>query len=240
MGNRLNLYSSIMILLDRTYYLYEMATFADQFEPSVTNYFYSFTGTVPAWVTADPLSITLPFSAFNFPQFNIDIPEDVTGTFTFGVSQYNYVTTVTVTGTITINVAEIVGQPLNLPHCQNVNITWQDPAGGWENFIFNGKTQSEQGKGDSATFINSEGEKRFSRREGVHQGLIVTTGKVAPMSADFIADAFKSVQAYLWDDSGFVPIMINPRTFRRVRSGDSFAEYEFEFIYATEDVIQTQ
>ena len=227
-----------MILLNRTYYLYEMATFADEFEPSVTQYFYAFTGTVPAWVTADPLPA--PFTSFNFPQFNIDIPEDVTGVFTFGVTQTRFSDSSTQTGTITINVAEIVEQPLALPHCQNVNITWLKPSGGWANFIFNGKTQGEQGKGEDSTFINSIGEKRFSRREGVHQGLIVTTGKVHPMSADFIADAFKAIQAYLWDDSGFVPIMIDPRTFRRVRSGESFAEYEFEFIYAVEDVIQTQ
>jgi len=227
-----------MILLDREYYLYEMATFADQFEPSFTQYFYAFTGAVPSWVTADPLPT--PFTAFNFPQFDIDIPEGTTGTFTFGVTQTRVSDSATRTGTITINVSEILGQPLNLPHCQNVNITWLKPSGGWANFIFNGKVQSEQGKGSEATFINSEGQKRYSRREGVHQGLIVTTGKVSPTSADYIADAFKAIQAYLWDDSGFVPILINPRTFRRVRSGESFAEYEFEFMYASEDVIQTQ
>jgi hypothetical protein len=228
------------ILLDRDYYLYEMASFADQFEPSITQYLYAFTGTVPSWVTADPVSAVPPFNVFNFPQFNIDIPEGITGLFTFGVTQTKISDGSTLTGTINITASALVNQPINLPYCQNVNIGWLKPSGGWANFIFNGKTQAEQGKGDADTFINSIGEKRYSRRDGVHQGLIVTTGKVSPMSADYIGDLFKSIQAYLWDDSGFVPIMIDPRTFRRVRSGDSFSEYEFAFVYAVEDVIQTQ
>jgi hypothetical protein len=234
-----NIYSTIMaILLDRDYYLYEMASFADQFEPSITQYFYAFTGTVPSWVTATALPS--PYTAFNFPQFNIDIPEGTTGSFTFGVTQTGILSGATQTGTINITASALVNQPINLPHCQNVNIGWLKPSGGWANFIFNGKTQAEQVKGDADTFINSIGEKKYSRRDGVHQGLIVTTGKVSPMSADYIGDLFKAIQAYLWDDSGFVPIMIDPRTFRRVRSGDSFSEYEFAFVYAVEDVIQTQ
>jgi hypothetical protein len=226
------------IYLDRTYDLFEMATFGDQFEQSITQYFYSFTGTVPSWVTAEPLPS--PFGAYNFPQFEIDIPEGTLGTYTFGVTQTRLSDSSTLTGTITINVSDIAATPLDLPHCQNANLVWLDPSGGWESYTFNGKAQTEQGKGSDSSFINSDGEKRYSRIEEVHQGLIVTTGKVSPMSADFVADAFKAIQAYLWDDAGFVPILIDRQTFRKVRSGESFAEYEFGFMYAIEDVIQTQ
>lgn len=226
------------IYLDRTYDLFEMASFDDQFEENNNIYLYAFTGTVPSWVTTEALPT--PFAAFNVPQFEINIPEGTSGAYTFGVTQTKISDSSTLTGTITINVSEIVEEPLPLPHCQNVNLVWLDPAGGWESFIFNGKTQTEQGKGSDSTFINSEGQKRYSRIEEVHQGLIVTTGKVSPISADFIADAFKSIQAYLWDDTGFVPILIDRQSFRKVRSGESFAEYEFSFVYAVEDVIQTQ
>ena len=226
------------IVLDRTYSLYEMATFNDEFEPSFTTFMYAFTGTVPTWVTTTALPA--PYAAYNFPDFIVAPPEGVSGVFTFGVTQYDYINATTLTGTVTITILSLTENPIALPHCINTNLAWFDPIGGWENFIFNGKAQAEQGKGKAATFVNSDGEKRFARRDEVHQGLIVTTGKVSPLSANFIADAFKSVQAYLWSGATFTPIMIDPQTFRRVRSGDSFAEYEFSFIYAVEDIIQTQ
>lgn len=228
------------IVLDRTYNLFEMATFSDEFEPSIVEYLYAFTGTVPAWIISTPVSAVPPFDVYIFPQFQINVPEDVSGTFTFGVTQTKISDASTLTGTITINVEEISGVVQSLPHCDKVNLVWLDPVGGWENYIFNGKTQTEQGKGTESTFLNSEGEKRYSRIDEVHQGLIMTTGKVAPLNADFIADAFKSIQAYLWDGSTFVPILIDRQSFRKVRSGESFAEYEFAFMYALEDIIQTQ
>jgi len=228
------------IYLDRTYNLFEMANFADEFEPSIVEYLYAFTGTVPSWVTYYPVSAVPPFNAFNFPQFDIEIPEGTTGTYIFGVTQSKLSDASTLTGTITINVQAISGVVQSLPHCDKVNLVWLDPTGGWENYIFNGKTQTEQGKGTEATFLNSQGEKRYSRIDEVHQGLIVTTGKVALLNADFVADAFKAIQAYLWDGSTFTPILIDRQSFRKVRSGESFAEYEFAFVYAVEDVIQTQ
>ena len=228
-----------MAQLDRTYYLYEMATFADYFEQVITQYAYQFTGTVPSWVTADALPS--PLNAYNFPNFDIAPPEGTSGTFSFGVTQTQISTLATATGTITINVLDILATPTELPHCVNANIAWLSPSGGWANYIFNGKGQATQDKGKAATFINNTGEKRFSRRDEVYQGVIVDTGKVSPTNADFIGDAFKAIQAYLWEDSGaFTTIMIDPQSFRRVRSGESYAEYSFEFIYAEEDVIQTQ
>ena len=226
------------IVLDRTYSLYEMATYNDEFEPFVGAYLYNFTGTVPTWITTTQMGGF--YSAYIFPDFIVSPPEGVSGVFSFGVTQTSIAGGVTGTGTIEITILSLTENPIALPHCTNTNIVWFDPIGGWENFIFNGKAQAEQLKGKAATFVNSDGEKRFARRDEVHQGLIVTTGKVSPLSANFIADAFKSVQAYLWDGAIFTPIMIDPQTFRRVRSGDSFAEYEFSFIYAVEDVIQTQ
>jgi len=227
------------IQYDREYFLFEMANFEDEFQPTVNNDYYKFTGTVPSWITTTEFSPSIA-NSIN-PQFGINIPQGTQGTFSFGVEHRQVVTNFLLgSGTITINVLLLENQPIVLPHCYKVNLVWLKPSGGWANFIFSGKYQATQEEGKSSTFINSSNEKRFSSKEDVHDGLMVTTGKVSPTSADFIADMHSSIQAWLWDDNGFTPIIIDPQSFEKVRSGESYAEYEFKFMYAVPDVIQTQ
>jgi hypothetical protein len=225
--------------LNKFYKVWDMGYVKDKFETFDGLHYFKYTGTVPTWFTKEPFIVG---SVNNYPTFSFLPPITTSGTFTFGVEKYLASTATLVdSGVVTIDVQEQTQAVWNTDGCYTANLVWLDPSGGWESYLFVGNQQAFQDKGTSSMFVNSDGEKRFHRKDEVHQGTIISTGNVSSAHADFIADAFKSIQVYLWGaGNDFTPIIINPETFKKVKTGDSYARYDFEFRYAVEDVIQTQ
>jgi len=226
--------------LNRFYKVFEMGFIPDELEEFDLTHHYEYTGTLPAWFNKHALGLLFPDKYY--PTFDFLPPEGTSGTFTFGVKKYLFNTgTLVDTGIITINVQEFVADPYVIDFCNSGTLVWIDPSGGWESYTFFGKQQAFQDGGSGISFINGDGEKRWQSRDGVHQGVMQSTGNINRTHSDFIADLFKSVQVYLMQGGNvFVPIIIDPNTFRKPKSRLPFARYEFEFRYAVEDVIQTQ
>jgi len=221
--------------LDRFYNTWDMGHIPDDVATYDGTFFYTYSN-APSWFETEQIS-----PGRFFPSFSFTPPQGTAGTFTITVVEFFSSTgLLNSSGTITINLQAFVEPPWVIDFCFTTMLVWLDPSGGFESYTFSGKQQLFQDQGNSATYINSESEKRFHRKDEIHQGVVVTTGKITPVHSDFIADLFKSIQAFLVFEDGSVPINIEPRPFNKVRSGESFAQYEFEFRQAVEDVIQTQ
>lgn len=227
------------ISISRGYKSRDMGHVSDSVDVYDGAHYYVWTGSPPSWFNTDPF---YPSSTEHYPTFSFTPPQGTYGSWLFGVQKYTNPGVLVSSGLFSIEIEPLDVQIWDVGSgCYTANLCWLDPSGGWESYLFKGKQQTFQDKGKASTYINSEGEKRFHRKDEVHQGTIITTGNVSPDHADFIADMHKAIQVYLWTSgNGFVPILINPETFKRVKSGDAFAQYDFEFRYAEEDVIQTQ
>lgn len=224
--------------LNKFYKVWDMGYVKDKFEVFDGLHYFKYTGTVPAWFNKEPF---FAGSTQNYPSFSFLPPQGTSGTSTFGIDKYNLSGTIVASGVVTIEVQELSQTPWIVNGCYTANLVWYDPSGGWESYLFVGNQEAFQDKGNSATYVNSDSETRLHRKEDVYQGVILTTGNITPAHSQFISDAFKSIQVYLWSTANsFEPIIINPETFKRVSSKDSYTRYEFEFRYAKADVIQTQ
>ena len=228
--------------LNRTYRVLDMGYVVDLFSPYNALHYYSFTGTIPAWFAREPYTPGDPASAEHYPTFSFTPPEGTDGTFFFTARKHLASDSSIITaGTVTINVQRQTQPVWKVDGCYSANLVWLDPSGGWESYKFVGKQEPFQDKGSALTFINSDEEKRFHRNDEVHQGTIITTGQIPREHADFIADGMKSIQVFLWETGNtFKPIIITPNTFKKVKTGKPFNQYEFEFRYAKEDKNQTQ
>lgn len=225
--------------IGRAYWVRDMGTVADSVDTFEGTHYYTWSGTIPSWFNVEPF---YPGATEHYPSFTFTPPEGTYGSWLFGVSKYTNAGVLAENGFFTIDVLPFDSPVWNVPSgCYTANLVWLDPSGGWESYLFVGKQQTFQDKGKSSTYINADGEKRFHRKDEVHQGTIITTGNISPDHADYLADLFKSIQVYLWSNAnGFTPILVNPETFKRVKSGDAYTSYDFEFRFAEEDVIQTQ
>lgn len=228
-----------MSTLNRAYWVRDLANVVDSVDTFDGNHYYTYTG-APSWFNNEEF---YPGSTEQYPTFSFQTPEGLVGSELFTVEKYTNAGVLVDTGVIGIFVQAVLDPPAWTIQngCYTANIVFKNPAGGWSSYIFAGKQQSFQDAGRSSTFINSVGEKRYDRKDEVHQGVIISADKLPPDHVLFVGDMMKSIQAYLWVSlSEFVPILISPQTFRRVKTGDPYANYEFEFRFAEEDVIQTQ
>jgi hypothetical protein len=225
--------------IGRSYWVHDMASFADEVDVYDGLHYYVWTGTIPSWFNVEPF---YPGATEHYPTFTFTTPQGLSDNFSFGIEKYTNAG-VLVEASLVVILVQAWNNPIWTPEkgCYTANLAWFDPSGGWESYLFIGKQQTFQDKGTDTTYINSIGEKRFHRKDEIHQGTIITTGKVTVVHAEYIADLFKAIQAYLWTpEEGFIPIIITSKDFKRVKSGDAYAQYDFEFRFAEEDVIQTQ
>ena len=225
--------------ISRSYWVKDMGLVADSVDEFDGTHYYTWTGTVPSWFNVEPF---YPGSTEHYPSFTFTPPQGISYAGSWTVNKYTNAGALVESAFFFVFVNPFTADVWNVPSgCYTSNLCWLDPSGGWESYLFIGKQQTFQDKGKASTYINSDGEKRFHRKDEVHQGTIITTKNISADHAEYIADLFKSIQVYLWtSNNGFEPILINPETFKRVRSGEPFANYDFEFRHAEEDVIQTQ
>jgi len=227
-----------MAVLDRFYKIRDMGLFPDKFESWDTATAFKFVG-APSWVGGEALPT--PDPPYTKSNFNVLPPKGTTGNFTFTVEKYSYPALALLdTGTVTIDVLPFDAPNWETNVCDTAIIVWFNPIGGWSSYMFTGKQTATQEKGDARTFINVDGQKRYSSRDEVYQGVLVTTGKVPPTHATQISSLFKTIQAYLLLPDGSIPILIEPQSFRQVKRGEPYSTYEFEFMRGEMDVVPTQ
>jgi hypothetical protein len=226
---------------NRLYKTWDMGKVVDNVGTYDATFYYTYSGTLPSWFNREPYVPGDPITAEHYPTYSYLPPQGTAGFFTFTVNKHQTSTgTVVDTGIIEITIEAFTQPVWKIDHCNKVNIKWLHYGGGWQSYIFDSITQVVQDKGSASTYINSDNETRFHRKDDIYQGVIVSTENITPDHSEFISDAFKSIQAYL-DGGGLVsPIIINPETFKKVSSVDSFSRYTFEFRHAIEDVIQSQ
>ena len=225
--------------LNRFYRIKDMATFPDKFEDWDGVSAFKFVGTVPTWFQRSLMSPLFP--DLYYPTFTIQVPNNTTGTFTVVVEKYSFPAGVLLeSGTVNIFVQPWGVATWNVDQCNSATLAWLNPIGGWESYTFTGTQQPFTDKGSAQTFINYRGEKRYASRDEVHQGVMQSTGNLNAIHSRQIADLFKTIQAYIITADGTFPIIIEPSSFRQVKSNEPWASYEFEYRLAEEDVIQTQ
>lgn len=233
--------------LNRFYKVFEMGLVVDRFEEVWSqNYHYVFTGTIPAWFNKYQLSAL--FVNQYRSNFDFTPPQGTSGSFTFGVERYDFLTSNLVdTGIININVNTLQQAPIDVVNCNTANLVWFNPIGGWQSFIFSGKNQAFQDEGKANSFINSGNEMRWASKEDIYQGVRVTSGRLSPDQIEYVSSLFKSIQVYLWNANSIssdwpvsIPINIKPKSVNKVRDGESYAVLDFEFRHAVADVVQTQ
>lgn len=224
--------------LSRFYFVKDMVRFPDKVEEWDGVSAFKFPS-APAWFLKQQLAPLFP--DLWYPNFTVSPPQGTTGTYSFAVEKYSFPAGVLLqTGTITINVLPWGVAPWNANLCEGSVMAWLNPIGGWETYTFTGNRQPFQDDGTARTFINSDGQKRYTSRDEVHQGVIASVGNLNAIHSRQISDLFKTIQAFISTSTGWKPIIIEPTTFRQVASNEPWRSYEFEYRLAEEDVIQTQ
>lgn len=224
--------------LSRSYAVTDMGTIVDNIDTDDGLHYYTW-GTVPDWFEVEPYYTG---STEHYPTFSFNPPVGTLGSWLILCSKKRISDNALIDfGGVSIDISPLGVTLHKKKSCYNSNLVWLDPSGGFESFIFEGKQQAFQDKGKSSTFTDADNVKRLHRKDDIHQGVIISTGNVNREHSDFIADLNKSIQAFLWTDSGdFLPILIESKEFRKPLAGEPFSRYDIEFRYAEEDVIQTQ
>lgn len=225
--------------ITRAYWVRDMALVADSVDTFDGTHYYTWSGTIPSWFNVEPF---YPGSTEHYPTFTFTAPQGTSFAGSWTVNKYTNAGVLVETAFFFVLVNPFNTDVWTLPKgCYTANICWLNPSGGWQSYLFVGKQQLFQDKGKSSSYINSEGEKRYHRKDEVHQGAIITTGNINRDHSAYIKSQFKAIQAFLWtSNQGFVPIIITEDSFKEPKSGEPFAQYDFEFRYAEEDIIQTQ
>ncbi len=194
------------------------------------------TGTIsfagePSWVNdgVDGSEITYQFQP------------NATGTFVFDVTTTGPNAD---TGEITINVSDcFANREAECCECE-LDIAWLAPSGAWRNFVFTGKHTSGVDVGRTSEYKDADNNLRYSEIRDVRATEVVTTGFVYKNDIDFIESLFtRGIQAYLWNadtDNWDIPIVVDQKSIKKYRCGDTKWEAQFSFSYAEEAVIQTQ
>lgn len=226
--------------LNKTYKTWDMGFISDSLDvPFDGTHYYTY-ASPPAWFTATPISLLFP--TLYLPEFSFLPPKGTSGTFTIVTEKRTFPGgTLVSSGLITIDLQAQAQAVWNVDHCHTANLVWLDPSGGWESYLFIGKLQATQDKGETDTFVDQDNVTRNQRKEGLHQGTIVSSGKIPASHIDFLADAHKSIQVYLAEGGNvFTPIIIEPQSFKKVKSRQADDEYNFQFRHGAADVIQSQ
>lgn len=121
------------------------------------------------------------------------------------------------------------------------NIVWLNREGGYQNYIFRGVKTIEV-KGGSGKAYKKDFISKWSSREGVYNGKIVSTSNIEQSHVDYLDSLRYSIQAWEWDDvaATFQEILIAPDDFTKYTTKQKLFDVSIRFIYAHELLIQTQ
>lgn len=128
--------------------------------------------------------------------------------------------------------------------CNNsINVGWFNRLGGWQNYPFSGVKTFEVEIDDTTTFKNFDRVKKYSEIKGVYTGEIVSTGNVPQSHADYLDSLRKSIQAFVYNEETYawdLPILVDVGSYVKYTSRDKMFDIRVRFLYATEQIIQTQ
>lgn len=123
---------------------------------------------------------------------------------------------------------------------QSFNVVWFNRAGGWSSYCFKGKKTYEVKIADKRIYKNSSGEQKYYNIDGVFDSIQVLSGELPISHADFVKSLKYSIQAYIKNSGGFVPILIEDKDFTLRTDGDGLFYYDISVKYSNEIMIQTQ
>ncbi len=173
--------------------------------------------------------------------YEFEVPSEGVAAIGFSIKVSSGDPTVVDTGIITINATGVIDREI----CCNdkiFNVAWMDSLG-WRNYIFTGVRTYKVEAGNNKTYKNSLRELKYSERTDVYNAELVTSGFVEQYDVDYTASLKYSVQAFLWNaatEKFDTPILIKPESFNKYKDKQKLFEISFEFIYATEKLIQSQ
>jgi len=206
------------------------------------------------WKCEDPITETLftwgsefdPLPYWFFPIlysgyecFNFYFIPGAVGTFIIPISgQEGY------TGNITINVSECGGQYDKCPEDEDVNITWLNPEGGWQTYVFQGLRFDGYDQGKITTFKDTGRVLKFVERIGVYETHVCETLWIPKTHIDYLDTLrYGAIQAWLFnvDTSNYdIPIIVEATSFTKYGSRDQLFKATVKYRLSTEINIQGQ
>lgn len=125
----------------------------------------------------------------------------------------------------------------------SVFITWLRKQGGWEKFAFVGKMTYSVTIPEGLTYKNADKVLRYSQRNNIYRGQLVTTGDIPDWALDIMESLKTSIQAYVLDysnpvDVREIPILIQDGDFTKRKTGEKIFDVSVNFIYAQEINVQ--
>lgn len=141
--------------------------------------------------------------------------------------------------------------------CNSINtgwketkIVWLNNIGGYENYIFTGRSQTnELNEGDAIQFKTQNLTVTNSQIKNVFQSCLVSTGEIPSSHLQKLASLKESIQAWIFDDSlpayydwakRFTPIVLDRQSLVIGDTKEKVIDRTIKFIYAKEITIQGQ
>lgn len=121
-----------------------------------------------------------------------------------------------------------------------INIVWLNRAGGWSSYCFKGKKTYDVKIAEKRIYKNSDNVQKYYNISGVFDAIQVLSGELPVSHVDFIKGLKYSIQAYIRNSGGFVPILIEDKDFTLRTDGDGLFYYDISVKYSSEIMIQTQ
>lgn len=122
----------------------------------------------------------------------------------------------------------------------DINLVWQNPAGGWSSYCFKGKKTYGVKMQDKKIYKDGNNIQRYYKIESPYDTIDVLSGELPMSHVDFVKSLKYSVQAYIFRNSQFIPVLIEDKEFTLFQDGDGYFFYNFTIKYSEEINIQTQ
>lgn len=125
-------------------------------------------------------------------------------------------------------------------------LLWLTREGGWQYFPFNGRKSFKVNIPEAGTYKQTDYVLRNHSRDGVYDGETLTAREVEVQALDLLASLKQSIQVYYVDDflnegyQEYKPVILQDRDFNKRKTGEKVFDVTVNFIYATEQVIQSQ
>lgn len=121
------------------------------------------------------------------------------------------------------------------------NIVWFNRQGGWQNYIFTQRVDTEVEVGKATTFINN-GIVKYSDRGRVYNAVTLYATGITKTEIDYLDTLRYSIQAYEFDKDTltFIPILVESNSFNKYNTKENMYEVNISFKYATQLDIQKQ
>ncbi len=171
----------------------------------------------------------------------LTITAPANGTYTYQIEAWNTATKTFIEfATLTI-IAEETFNDIDICCDTQHNIVWFNRQGGWQNYIFTQRVNTEVEVGKATTFINN-GIVKYSDRGRVYNAVTLYATGITKTEIDYLDTLRYGIQAYefIQATETFVPILVEPNSFNKYNTKENMYEVNISFKYATQLDIQKQ